>query len=635
MAAAATVGDGGVSMASDQHDDGGERSSTETFFGPPEASMSKSPAGVSILFFHRGGVEDAHLGPGESLIVGRHSPSDVRIPDRSVSSKHARLTLRDGQVLVEDLGSHNGLWIGGKRVTSCHIPASGEVMLGTAIARLSPLEPSAPPAVVPEEEFSKELEAEVSRAEHLARSFSVLALRASRAEAERGKQGSWVTGLRDQLTRFQRVKRDGPEPEIALILLPEANEQTALETARRLAAGSGAPGDRRCVGVAVYPRDATSPHKLLDKARAALERATAEQSVVLAGAVRGTEGDASADKDPIIGASQRELYKDAKRMARVPFPVLIQGESGTGKEVLARFIHDNGPRRKKPYIAVNCGIWTESLLETRLFGHEKGAFTGAAQTRKGIFEDANGGTLFLDEIGELKLDAQASLLRVIEEQTVMRAGSTTEIKVDVRILAATNRDLKQMSEEGRFREDLYYRLHVLALEVPPLRERRDEIDLLVERFVRQSNQAQHSGPPILGVSPEAMAMLRAYSWPGNVRELRNAIQRAVVLAEEWIHPEDLPATVRRAWTDAESSKGPAESSKGPAPAPDARRVAKEDRASRDLKTGREAADKQLIEDALRKAKNQTEAAKLLGITTRTLRRKMEQLGLKGRKKGHE
>ncbi|HMA22307.1 MAG TPA: sigma-54 dependent transcriptional regulator, partial [Gemmatimonadaceae bacterium] len=232
----------------------------------------------------------------------------------------------------------------------------------------------------------------------------------------------------------------------------------------------------------------------------------------------------------LIGQSSgiREVLVKIEQMAPVSSTVMIEGESGTGKELVARAIHRLSPRRNKPFIAVNVGALPETLIESELFGHEKGAFTGAAERRLGRFELANNGTLFLDEIGEVPAATQVKLLRVLEDGEVTRVGGTSPINVDVRVVAATNQPLRQLVEEGSFRADLYYRLNVLSIYLPPLRERPDDIPLLVRKFVREFSQAHER--PFHGISAEAMQLLVGYQWPGNVRELRNLVESMVVLA---------------------------------------------------------------------------------------------------------
>ena len=232
----------------------------------------------------------------------------------------------------------------------------------------------------------------------------------------------------------------------------------------------------------------------------------------------------------IIGQSQpmQTVYKVLGKIAPSDVTVLISGESGTGKELIARAIHFNSPRLGKPFIALNCAAIPRELLESELFGHERGAFTGATERKAGKFEQANGGTLFLDEIGDMPLELQAKLLRVLQEKEITRTGGNQTLQVDVRIVAATNQDLKKQVRQKAFREDLFYRLNVVPLELPPLRSRRDDIPDLVEHFLTRAQEEHRT--QAAGVSPEAMQRLTSYSWPGNIRELENAMQRAALLS---------------------------------------------------------------------------------------------------------
>jgi len=248
----------------------------------------------------------------------------------------------------------------------------------------------------------------------------------------------------------------------------------------------------------------------------------------------------------IIGETDaiQQVLERVVQIAPVVSTVLVTGESGTGKELVARGIHALSPRRHEPFIAVNVAALSETLLESELFGHEKGAFTGAIDSRRGLFELADGGTIFLDEIGEMPLATQTKLLRVLEQREFHRVGGERAIKVNVRIIAATNQDLRQLVAIGEFRRDLYFRLNVLSIELPPLRERREDIPLLVDAFVRDVSQRHDRVFP--GISPEAMQSLVAYDWPGNIRELRNLVESMVVLAPgRVIRPEDIPDDVRR------------------------------------------------------------------------------------------
>lgn len=243
----------------------------------------------------------------------------------------------------------------------------------------------------------------------------------------------------------------------------------------------------------------------------------------------------------IVGRSPQMLkvYKTIARVADSKSTVLITGESGTGKELVARAIHYNSPRAAKPFVAVDCSSLAENLLESELFGHVRGAFTGAITNKRGLFEEANNGTCFLDEVGDISLSMQAKLLRVLQEHEIKRVGGTETIKIDVRIIAATNKNLEELVAEKKFREDLFYRLNVVTIHLPPLRERPEDIPLLVDHFLRKF--ASENNKPIPQISPKALDILMRYNWPGNVRELENVIERAVTLSQRpLILPEDLP-----------------------------------------------------------------------------------------------
>jgi transcriptional regulator with GAF, ATPase, and Fis domain len=246
----------------------------------------------------------------------------------------------------------------------------------------------------------------------------------------------------------------------------------------------------------------------------------------------------------LLGESPRmaQVYKAIAKVAPTESTVLLQGESGTGKELAARAIHDNSTRAGRPFVAINCAAVTETLLESELFGHEKGSFTGALAQKKGLLETANGGTAFLDEVSELALPLQAKLLRVLQERELMRVGGNTPVKIDVRVVAATNRDLAEAARTGRFRQDLFYRLNVVAITMPPLRDRTGDAVLLAEHFCHVFSEKckRH----VRGLSKQARDYVESYGWPGNVRELQNAVERAIVLGStEWILPEDLPEAV--------------------------------------------------------------------------------------------
>jgi DNA-binding NtrC family response regulator len=316
------------------------------------------------------------------------------------------------------------------------------------------------------------------------------------------------------------------------------------------------------------------------------------------------------DWSPLVGSSPAmlEVYKLVARVSEGRSTVLLQGESGTGKELIARAIHANSPRRDRPFIPVNCGALPDTLLESEMFGYEKGAFTGAVGTKAGLFEAANGGTLFLDEISELGPALQVKLLRVMQDQEVRRVGGTTSLKVDVRIIAATNRDLEQFVKEGKFRDDLYYRLNVVRITLPTLAERREDIPMLAHHFLQK--YAGGSARAVRGFLPDTMALLKQYRWPGNVRELENAIERAVSLSHgPLLTPDDLPAALRQP----ESPVG------------DKAEVS--DQREEVCLTLEEVEKRHLIRVLKETKGNKVKAAKILGIDRRTLYRMAERFGL--------
>jgi two-component system, NtrC family, response regulator AtoC len=344
---------------------------------------------------------------------------------------------------------------------------------------------------------------------------------------------------------------------------------------------------------------------LLTVVRRALERRSLEREVVFLRSELARQH----DFDELVGQhpEMQKLYRLIGQVARNTATVLIVGESGTGKEIVARAIHRQGPRRDHPFVVVNPAAIPETLIESELFGHEKGAFTGAHQRKIGKFEMAAGGTLFLDEIGTLKPELQVKLLRVLQEREIERVGGTQVVRADVRILAATNSDLRRAVATGAFREDLYYRLNVVRILVPPLRERREDIPHLVEHFVRRYNH--HFSKRIEGISPEALAVLHRYSWPGNVRELQNIVERSVALVDGGIiGPSDLPVDLFL--PDLRDSVRQAE--------------------TLPLREATDEFERQIVTRVLQRVRwNQSEAARILGLHRNVLKAKLARWGLAG------
>jgi len=306
----------------------------------------------------------------------------------------------------------------------------------------------------------------------------------------------------------------------------------------------------------------------------------------------------------IIGESpaMKEVYRMVKRVSNANSNVLITGPSGTGKELVARAIHSNSPRSSKPFIAINCGAIPKDLMESELFGHKKGAFTGAISDKDGVFVAANKGTVFLDEVGEIPVDQQVNLLRVIQEREVKPIGSNQMISFDTRIIAATNKNLEEEIEKGNFREDLYYRLNVVEIPLPTLQKRKEDIPLLAHHFIKKYSRELNR--PVKGISSEAIGALMSYDWKGQVRELENIIERSVLLGDgDFITPDDLPGSIQESSNDFEYDAD-------------------------SLEDAVQTFEKHHIISVLKRTEgNKAEAARLLGIDPSTLYRKMERMGI--------
>ena len=353
-----------------------------------------------------------------------------------------------------------------------------------------------------------------------------------------GFDTAMVSSLDDVRSAVRGPKTENRQPDAIILTggLHESTAQRLLAAAREHAVSTlglveptdDDPGEiGRQLGLTAWLVKPTDPREVTATVRRLIERRRLQQRTGILG-----------ESAPI-----QEVLVKIEQMAPVTSTVLIEGESGTGKELVARGIHNLSPRRGKPFIAVNCAAITETLLESELFGHEKGAFTGAAERRLGRFELANGGTIFLDEVGEMPPATQVKLLRVLEDRSFFRVGGTQPIQVDVRVIAATNKPLKERVGLGEFRDDLFYRLNVLSIYLPPLRERRSDIPLLVRTFIAEFAKAHERS--FKGITPEALQIIGDADWPGNVRQLRNLIESMVVLAPEGeIRASDIPADIR-------------------------------------------------------------------------------------------
>jgi DNA-binding NtrC family response regulator len=571
---------------------------------------------ISLVVYHRGGADVLGLHEGGALIVGRTRPSDLAIADASLSRQHARFTLSAGTVFVEDMGSTNGTLVNGVAVRGVTAVQPGdEVGLGAVLASVHgpALSGARPKGLEGHDRFQRALEDELERARHYGRKAALLLVRSGAGDkAHVGKFSARV------LDRLRPVDRGGLYcSDTVEALLTETTLEDALACARAITAESSL-----CCGLAIFPDAATTADALLAATRRSLLQATLATPVSVAGSEGARTWMADATAPVVESAVMREVFTTVERLARSTIPVLIVGETGAGKEVVARRIHGRGARAGHPLISVNCGAIPAQLVESTLFGHEKGAFTGAVKQHEGVFEAAKGGTVLLDEIGELPAAAQAALLRVLEAKRITRVGGNREIDVDVRVLAATNRDLDEMCATGAFRTDLLYRLNAMTLRVPPLRERRDEIPAMIAHFMREAAAAAGAAH---SVADEAMAALLAHAWPGNVRELKNAIERAVVIARaDLVTVDDLPERVR----------GAVEPARSKTVVLSAVPIAMSGEAA-DFKTRMAQHEARVILDALEAANGvQTRAAALLGMPLRTLAHKMHALHIKKDKHGY-
>jgi len=558
------------------------------------------------------------LPEGTEVTIGRSRGATVSMPsDERLSRVHAKLRREGDQVAVEDLESRNGTRINGHPVVGAtrYANAGDAIDAGSVTILIARRAPRRHAVVEPEEALEECLEAEVFRATRYTRPLSLLMLRLDgppEAIDEALDRVSADTRPMDRLAGYG-------DREVALVL-PETNPTGGRAIGERvLKIARSTPGVSAIAGLACLPEHGRSPGALIDTARTALR--TARRGEATGGLAMAVARGEAAQKLP--GAlpglydeepeatdtrSQQTLIL-ARKVAAAPTTVLLLGETGVGKEVVAELIHRSSPRASRPFVRLDCASLPATLLESELFGHERGAFTGADKRKLGYFEAAEGGTILLDEIGELPAALQSKLLTALERRIVTRIGSTEEIPIDVRVIAATNRDLQEEVKQGRFREDLYYRLAVFTIFVPPLRDRPGDIIPLATRFTRQF--AAELGQSAPGFTAATRAALEAYAWPGNVRELRNAIERAVVLTPVG----DIDITALPDAIQARANLSAAEATPfqldGHVPA--------------QLQQMERTAIVAALEAT---GGNQTQAARRLGISRRSLIYKMERFGLK-------
>ena len=584
-----------------------------TIADPTVLESDRLAASRLVIYIEQDGhleSQTVRLPDGVDVTIGRSRSCTVHVDSERISRRHASIR-RDGErVVVTDLGSRNGTRIGGELISGpATLRPGDELTIGPLSAVLTSSGAVSWRSPLPgDSELLARLTAEVDRGTRYHRKLALVMIH---LEGDDEAIDAAVDQITERLRPMDFVAEYGPG-ELA-VLLPEAEIDTAEQTADRLISAirlsiGGAVSAR--AGVAGFPIHAAAADALIDRARAALRSARSERRQT----VIGTSDPDRADRDIVAESPPtRRLFALLRKVAATPVTVLIVGETGSGKEISAAAIHRGSSRARGPFIKLNCACLPPTLLESELFGHEKGSFTGADRQKRGFFEAAEGGTLFLDEIGEIAPALQAKLLRVLESKTITRVGGVREIPVDVRVVCATNRDLEAEVAADRFRADLYYRIAGFTVVVPPLRERPGDVIALAERFLSEVAGELANDAPIL--APEARAALEGYSWPGNVRELRNAIERAVVLCSGGIiELGDLPPAIAAGHKTAVMA---------------GRRSPTEDGGAGNVRDQLAELERAAIIDALSaEGGNQTRAARALGLTRRALIYRMEKYGIK-------
>lgn len=491
-----------------------------------------------LLVVEGGSSSLFHLPPSGVVLIGRGSETQLRLTDSSVSRRHAQIVLAEGKAQIADLESSNGTSVNGERVTGTAPLHSGDVIaVGDVTLVFHGLVEGRTRGLVDLEGLLVRLEEEIERSLRYQRPLSLLSIVLARAEQDREELSRKLFA---HLPPLCVAGFDGDSR--LLLLLPELGADGAGKVAAELVPALLAIAPRVKVGLATCPEDGCDAGTLLSAARAA---AGAAQSAGVAAARESVtrldlDGRSILIADPAMG----RLFDLIRRLAPSDLPVLIHGETGVGKENAAFAVHYLSPRRGKPFTAINCAAIHETLVESELFGHEKGAFSGATAAKPGHIENSSGGSLFLDEIGELSPSVQAKLLRVLEMKKVTRLGELRERDVDIRIVAATNRDLEREVREGRFRQDLFFRLSGANIILPPLRERPREVPILAREFLTAACARLKRAPMTL--SPATMRRLATYPFPGNVRELKNLMDYvAAAVEEEVVEPWHLPEKMLR------------------------------------------------------------------------------------------
>ncbi|MBS1122195.1 MAG: Sigma-54 dependent transcriptional regulator, Fis family [Deltaproteobacteria bacterium] len=550
------------------------------------------------------------LAPEREVLIGRVDVAPLRLNDPSVSRRHAIVTSTTDGFVISDLDSQNGTFVNGEQLTGLRrIDDGDEISIGIFTLVFHSSVRSAPRRRLLEADLVRQRTGEeIERALRYRRPLSVIVVQGLRGDAiARTALAEIVEALR----LFDVVGWLAAER--LAIILPEADAPSAALIARRILEllRSGERGPR--LGVACYPADGADANALLAAALAAASGARVGELASASAATLEIGQHTIIVEDPAM----IRVYELIRRLAASRLPVLISGETGTGKELAALALHVFSQRSTGPLITLNCATIQEALVEGELFGYEKGAFTGATASKPGLIEASSGGTLFLDEIGELSASTQAKLLRVLENGTFTRLGSVAERAVDLRIVAATNRDLEGEVQRGTFRQDLYFRLSGATVWLPPLRNRRRELPLLAQRFLAQA--CVRAGRPAMAISPQALMVLGQHSWPGNVRELRNTMEYVAAIANDAVlEPKHLEDRLPNA---ANHREPPVD--EGTTPPPE--RVAGFQPVEDEL---RELERRRMAEALLATSGNQTRAAQLIRMPLRTFVAKAKQYGLR-------
>ena len=468
------------------------------------------------------------------VVIGRGDTADLRLQQQAASRQHARLTIGAGHVVLEDLGSHNGTRVNGEWARGPRQLSTGDVISicdCTLVLHATSRGPGLRPICEPQL-FDRRLDEELERATDGGRALSIASISLGETAASRDAIARAASGP----LRLIDVLGWGGLGEL-LVAMPEVGAQTAAAIASLLLEALSALTPQARAGVASLPEDGVTAEALLGAARGAAAKA---QTGTVADAAKATTRLQLGDREVLVAdPAMARLYELLHRLAQSDLPVLVSGETGSGKENAAFAVHHWSRRSARPFVAINCASIAESLLESELFGHEKGAFTGAVGSKAGLFESAEGGTLFLDEVGELSPAAQAKLLRALETHRIQRVGALRDKEVDVRVVAATHRDLQKEAEGGRFRQDLYFRLGAARVALPPLRDRPRELAVLARAFLEGA--CGRLGRQPMALSAAAMLALSRHAWPGNVRELKNAMEFvAAAVPDQELQPWHLP-----------------------------------------------------------------------------------------------